>query len=95
MRATAERASWFTPQFAADALTPCKWFLFGAGTLTVRVWRADGSGEPRALRGHEGTVTVAGFSPDGTRTAYTSSSFAALSRSSSRTLRLNSSSSRV
>ena len=79
MRATAERASWFTPQFAADALTPCKWFLFGAGTLTVRVWRADGSGEPRVLRGHEGTVTAAGFSPDGTRTAYTRSSFAALS----------------
>jgi WD40 repeat protein len=31
------------------------------------VWRADGSGAPIVLRGHENTVTSAGFSPDGTR----------------------------
>ena len=31
------------------------------------MWRADGSGEPVVLRGHEDAVTSAGFSPDGTR----------------------------
>jgi WD40 repeat protein len=34
---------------------------------TVRVWVADGSGEPVVLRGHEGPVVSAAFSPDGTR----------------------------
>ena len=34
---------------------------------TARVWRADGSGEPVVLRGHEERVTSAAFSPDGTR----------------------------
>ena len=31
------------------------------------MWRADGSGEPVVLRGHEGRVSSAAFSPDGTR----------------------------
>ncbi|WP_170205873.1 AAA family ATPase, partial [Archangium gephyra] len=34
---------------------------------TVRVWRADGSGEPVVLRGHEARVVSAAFSPDGQR----------------------------
>jgi WD40 repeat protein len=32
---------------------------------TVRVWRADGSGEPLVLRAHEDWVSGAEFSPDG------------------------------
>ncbi|WP_437753775.1 nSTAND1 domain-containing NTPase [Sorangium sp. So ce1389] len=35
----------------------------------VRVWRADGSGQPLVLRGHEGIVTSTSFSPDGRRIA--------------------------
>ena len=34
---------------------------------TVRVWRADGAGEPIVLKGHEGAVVSATFSPDGTQ----------------------------
>jgi WD40 repeat protein len=34
---------------------------------TVRVWNADGSGEPLVLRGHDGIVYRAVFSPDGRR----------------------------
>jgi WD40 repeat protein/serine/threonine protein kinase len=34
---------------------------------TARVWSADGTGEPRVLRGHERGVTSAAFSPDGRR----------------------------
>jgi WD40 repeat protein len=34
---------------------------------TVRVWSADGRGEPRILRGHDGWVFWAEFSPDGGR----------------------------
>ncbi|WP_437760911.1 nSTAND1 domain-containing NTPase [Sorangium sp. So ce1389] len=33
----------------------------------VRVWNADGTGEPLVLRGHEGPVYSAVFSPDGKR----------------------------
>nr|WP_045120537.1 protein kinase [Haliangium ochraceum] len=32
---------------------------------TVRVWRADGTGEPLILRGHDEAVISASFSPDG------------------------------
>ncbi|ACY15798.1 serine/threonine protein kinase with WD40 repeats [Haliangium ochraceum DSM 14365] len=32
---------------------------------TVRVWRADGTGQPVVLRGHEDAVMSASFSPDG------------------------------
>ncbi|WP_437303990.1 nSTAND1 domain-containing NTPase [Sorangium sp. So ce388] len=32
----------------------------------VRVWNADGQGEPLVFRRHEGAVTSAAFSPDGT-----------------------------
>src|SRR5262249_29955970 len=34
---------------------------------TVRVWNADGSGEPLILGGHGARVTAAAFSPDGRR----------------------------
>ncbi len=34
---------------------------------TARVWKVDGSGQPIVLRGHEGTLTSATFSPDGLR----------------------------
>ncbi|MEM9492421.1 MAG: hypothetical protein AAGC55_24960 [Myxococcota bacterium] len=34
---------------------------------TARVWKADGSGQPLVLRGHQARVTAAAFSPDGTR----------------------------
>jgi WD40 repeat protein len=34
---------------------------------TVRVWNADGRGEPLVLRGHDNTVNSAAFSPDGRR----------------------------
>ena len=33
--------------------------------MLVRIWRADGTGEPLILRGHEGAVWSAAFSPDG------------------------------
>ncbi|MDC0680814.1 nSTAND1 domain-containing NTPase [Sorangium atrum] len=38
----------------------------------VRVWNADGIGEPMVLRGHEAVVTSAAFSPDGKRIATSS-----------------------
>jgi len=34
---------------------------------TVRLWQADGTGEPLILRGHEGWVNAASFSSDGRR----------------------------
>ena len=34
---------------------------------TVRLWHADGTGEPLILRSHEDRVQAASFSPDGTR----------------------------
>ncbi|MDC3960423.1 PD40 domain-containing protein [Polyangium jinanense] len=34
---------------------------------TVRVWNADGTGEPLVLRGHEDTVQSVAWSPDGRR----------------------------
>jgi Tol biopolymer transport system component len=32
---------------------------------TVRVWKADGTGDPVVLRGHQARITSAAFSPDG------------------------------
>lgn len=40
-----------------------------SGDKLVRVWRADGTGEPLVLRGHEGRLHAVSFSPDGTRIA--------------------------
>ena len=34
---------------------------------TARVWKSDGTGEPRILQGHTAEVTAASFSPDGGR----------------------------
>ncbi|HEX3482698.1 MAG TPA: protein kinase [Kofleriaceae bacterium] len=39
--------------------------VFASDDKTVRVWNADGSGEPLVLRGHGNRVTSAAFSPDG------------------------------
>jgi WD40 repeat protein len=41
----------------------------GSEDTTVRVWNADGSGEPLVLRGHNGVVLDVVFSPDGQRIA--------------------------
>ena len=41
--------------------------MTSAGDGTVRVWQADGTGEAVVLKGHEGSVVSAVFSPDGTR----------------------------
>jgi WD40 repeat protein len=35
----------------------------------VRVWSADGSGQPLVFRGHDGVVNTAAWSPDGRRIA--------------------------
>jgi WD40 repeat protein len=40
-----------------------------SGDKTVRVWNADGSGEPLVLSGHTGTVWAVAISPDGRRIA--------------------------
>ncbi len=34
---------------------------------TVRLWQADGTGEPLVLEGHQGGVLAASFSPSGDR----------------------------
>jgi WD40 repeat protein len=39
----------------------------GGADGTVRLWNADGTGEPLILKGHEGWVSAASFSSDGTR----------------------------
>jgi WD40 repeat protein len=39
----------------------------GSDSGTVRVWHADGGGEPLTLRGHEGKVNATSFCPDGRR----------------------------
>lgn len=45
-----------------------KWAAVGVGT-GADVWRADGTGKPIVLRGHEAGVTFVSFSRDGTRIA--------------------------
>jgi len=40
-----------------------------SGDKTVRVWNADGTGEPRVHRGHEDSIRSAVFSPDGRKLA--------------------------
>jgi WD40 repeat protein len=44
-------------------------FVTGAEDNLVRVWNADGSGDPLVLKGHEGTVWSASWSPGGQRIA--------------------------
>jgi WD40 repeat protein len=39
----------------------------GSSDKTVRVWSADGSGEPLVLRGHDNGVLSVAWSPDGER----------------------------
>ena len=41
--------------------------MSGSGDNTVRVWEAASGAELLVLRGHEGAVNAAGFSPDGAR----------------------------
>ena len=38
----------------------------GSDDRTARVWRADGTGEPVVLAGHEGNILSVAFSPEGT-----------------------------
>ncbi len=48
-------------------------YIVSASTdKTVRVWRADGTGEPRVFRGHDDAVLSASFSPDGAHIVSTS-----------------------
>jgi WD40 repeat protein len=44
----------------------------GSNDKAVRVWPADGQGEPLVLRGHEGYIYSVTFSPDGRRVVSTS-----------------------
>ncbi|MDI1447003.1 protein kinase [Polyangium sp. 6x1] len=44
-----------------------KHIVTGSHDHTARVWNADGTGEPLALRGHEDVVDSAAYSPDGKR----------------------------
>jgi WD40 repeat protein len=44
-------------------------FATASQDKTVRVWRADGSGEPLVLRGAEKAYDVVAWSPDGKRIA--------------------------
>ena len=41
--------------------------MSGSGDDTVRVWDAASGAEQLVLRGHEGAVNAAAFSPDGAR----------------------------
>ena len=45
------------------------WVVSADDDGTVRLWHADGTGEPLILRGHQGRAWAASFSPDGTRVA--------------------------
>src|SRR5262249_40065619 len=44
-----------------------KRIVSAAADKTLRIWNADGSGEPLVLEGHADTVYRASFSPDGKR----------------------------
>jgi WD40 repeat protein len=55
-----------------DAVQRAVWSPDGEHILTASskmafVWRADGTGDPLVLRGHDGSVTYAAWSPDGKR----------------------------
>ena len=51
----------------AAAFSPDSRRIASASGNDVRLWAADGLGEPLVLRGHGGTVRSAAFSPDGQR----------------------------
>jgi len=42
-------------------------FVTASADKTAFVWNAEGSGEPRVLKGHQDCVVAASWSPDGTR----------------------------
>ena len=55
------------PVLAAALSADGTWVATASRDGTARVWRADGTGEPRVLAGHGGEVVAVAFSPEGRR----------------------------